>query len=165
MPVLLCLDFDGVLHPVASRTEPKFCRLELLETWLRQRPEVSVLLTTSWRQFIMLGELMGCFSKDVQPRIMDTAPLFKDIYGYEWQFTNVVAQKSHHRRQAEVEHWIAMSRWAGGWVALEGDRDRFEHEHPRVVVCDPMVGLTPERLEALDSAIAWLQGGAGAPAG
>lgn len=38
--VYLALDFDGVLHPAKSWTEPKFCRLEMLEAWLREHPDV-----------------------------------------------------------------------------------------------------------------------------
>ena len=45
--MILALDFDGVLHPVNTTTEPKFCRLELLEDWLRGRLEVDVLISSS----------------------------------------------------------------------------------------------------------------------
>jgi hypothetical protein len=41
--LILALDFDGGMHPVDGGTESRFCRLDLLEDWLRGRPSVRVL--------------------------------------------------------------------------------------------------------------------------
>lgn len=43
------LDFDGVLHPDRSTIDQFFCRLPLLETWLRKHPTVDVAISSSWR--------------------------------------------------------------------------------------------------------------------
>ena len=79
--IVLALDFDGVTHPVESRTESKFCRLDLLEAWLRGRPAIRVLISSSWREVHRLDELVSFFSEDLQHRIAGVTPRLEGLPG------------------------------------------------------------------------------------
>jgi hypothetical protein len=57
MNTILFLDFDGVLHPI-QRSEPDFCRLELLWKILRACPDVEVVFSTSWRKIYSPDEII-----------------------------------------------------------------------------------------------------------
>ena len=45
----LFLDFDGVLHPDPSANQFKFCQRNLIESILREFPQVDIVLSTNWR--------------------------------------------------------------------------------------------------------------------
>lgn len=62
------LDFDGTKHPVKSLTEPKFCRLELFENWLRKWSCIEVVISSSWREQHPIDEMQSYFSEDLQAR-------------------------------------------------------------------------------------------------
>jgi hypothetical protein len=62
--LILFLDVDGVLHPEGPSREPKFCRLPLLEEWLRGRPGVEVVISSSWREVHPFEELVSFFAED-----------------------------------------------------------------------------------------------------
>ncbi len=57
--IIFALDFDCVMRPGDSGTESKFCRLDLLKAWLRGRPSVGVLISSSWREVHALDELVA----------------------------------------------------------------------------------------------------------
>lgn len=77
--MVLYLDFDGALHPENSRTEPKFCRLPLLEAWLGERPSVEVVISSSWREVHPFAELVSFFAEDLQHRVIGVTPLLRRV--------------------------------------------------------------------------------------
>lgn len=156
--MILGLDFDGVLHPVSSATEPKFCRLELLEGWLRTHPSVDVVITSSWREVHPLDELRSFFGEELQSRILGTTPVDAlQLFGLGGKRTPEEAPVAHYERQVEFEAWLKARNCRKPWMVLDDDAQLFEPNHPRLVLCDPNTGLTMERLEQLHALASDLQ--------
>jgi hypothetical protein len=65
------LDFDGVLHRAQTGT---LRRLPALEAWLREFPQVDVVISSNWRDTHALPDLCAYFSADLQPRVIGTTP-------------------------------------------------------------------------------------------
>ena len=136
--MILALDFDGVMHPVRTTTEPKFCRMHILEGWLRQRPDVGVVISSSWRAVHPFDEMRSFFAEDLQARVLGATPQ--------------VISAAAFKRQLEIEQWIAASDTPGAaWVALDDNPEFFEPGCRNLVTCNPDVGLTTDQLHQLDA--------------
>lgn len=147
--LILGLDIDGVLHPVNSLTEPKFCRIELLEAWLRAHPEVDVVITSSWRELHPLTEMQSYFAEDLQCRVLGCTPFVHRVFG-QASGRPPEATATRYERQGELEAWLESANLPPDrWIALDDDASLFAPGHPRLVVCDSRTGLTAERLEQL----------------
>jgi hypothetical protein len=70
----LFLDFDGILHPVNCAGDGLFCRLRLLEDWMRQRPRVKVVVRSSWRETHDPARVAAHFSPDLRERVVGVTP-------------------------------------------------------------------------------------------
>ena len=152
--MILALDFDGVMHPVNSTREPKFCRLNLLEQWLRKRPVVDVIVSSSWRVVHPLDLLQSFFAEDLQARVIGVTPLAHRLLGPSWSRPDAERAVAIGERQFEIEQWIADSGLpARPWVALDDDPPLFRPDCQRLVLCASEVGLTEAHLEQLDAMI------------
>lgn len=119
---LIFLDFDGVLHPGLAGT---FCYLSRFETFLRDHPEVRVVLSTSWRCSEPFADLRNLFYPDIQPRILGVTP---DL--------------PHRNRYGEILQWLADHQATGvPWAALDDDRHLFPPACHNLVLCDTARGL------------------------
>lgn len=149
--MIVFLDFDGVAHPDRSRTEPKFCRLPLIESWLRARPAVDVVISSSWREVHPFRELVEFFSDDIQPRVIGCTPVFHRVSPAELE-GGKTGWPLRHKREAEVRQWMLDS-WdpARPWVALDDMPELFQLGCKALVLCDPTVGITDATLDELDS--------------
>jgi hypothetical protein len=147
--MILGLDFDGVLHPMNNVSVGRFCRLPLLEAWLRQRPGVDVVVTSSWREDHSLESLRDFFSEDLRPRLVGVTPLAHRLFGPAWSRTPEERAQARYVRQVELEAWLREASHPGPWIALDDNPELYEPGCPHLVVCDPDVGLTAERLQAL----------------
>jgi len=147
--MILGLDFDGVLHPMNNAALGRFCRLPLLEAWLRQRPGVEVVVTSSWREDHSLDSLRDFFAEDLRPRLVGVTPLAHRLFGPAWSRTPEERAQARYVRQAELEAWMRGACHPGPWVALDDNPELYEPGCPHLVVCDPEVGLTDERLQEL----------------
>ena len=148
--MILALDFDGVLHPVNSPTEPKFCRLHLLESWLRAWPGVDVVISSSWREEHPFDLLQSFFAEDLRKRVIGATPLAHTLLGPAWSRSEAERAVAIGERQYEIEQWIATHRATEAWMALDDDDSLFRSDCTRVVLCDSSVGLTTEHLFRLD---------------
>lgn len=149
--MILALDFDGVLHPVNTRTEPKFCRLHLLEEWLRNRPLVDVLISSSWREAHSLNLLQSFFADDLQARVIGVTPHAHHLLGPSRSRSEAERAVAIGERQYEIEQWIADSGGpARSWAALDDDALLFRPDCQRLVLCASEIGLTEVQLEQLD---------------
>ena len=149
--MILALDFDGVLHPVRTTTEPKFCRIHILEDWLRNRPVVDVLISSSWREVHSFDLLQSFFADDLQTRVIGVTPLAHRLLGPSWSRSDAERTVAIGERQFEIEQWIADSGAPERpWAALDDDPSLFRPECRNLVTCDPDVGLTTEHLHQLD---------------
>ena len=150
--MILALDFDGVLHPVTTTTEPKFCRLDLLERWLRERPTVDVVISSSWREVHSLDFMQSFFADDLQPRVIGATPLAHRLLGPSWFGSDAERAVAIGERQYEIEQWNAESDApARPWAALDDDPSLFRPDCQTLVLCASEVGLTEAELEQLDA--------------
>lgn len=137
-PVLF-LDFDGVMHPDRCEVDQLFCKLELLEVWLRNRPSVQVVVSSSWRVVHPIDEIRSYFSDDLQSRVLGVTPVFN-------QRPTPIDERHH-----EILHWLrARPGEVYRWAILDDQCDRFPPGHPRLVVTDGLIGLTAADLLRVD---------------
>ncbi len=146
---LLALDFDGVMHPDGASVDRYFCHLPLLEDWLRRRPGIDVVISSSWREKHPLDEMVSYFSEDLRPRIVGATPVIKRD---SWAQYDGEPPPVRFEREAEVLRWLhsSGSAWMP-WAALDDQAWRFKPFNPRLVVCDGKVGLTGRELARLDA--------------
>jgi hypothetical protein len=139
--MILALDFDGVLHPVKTTTELKFCRLEMLEAWLREHADVDVIISSSWREVHSFDLMQSFFSDDLQSRVVGATPVLRSHAGPA-------------TRHAEIESWVASSEEPSRpWLALDDDPGMFEESFQGAVFCDPNLGLEQRALARLSEAV------------
>lgn len=155
MRIVLALDFDGVLHPCAPRGEP-FSRLALLQDWLREHECVDVLISSSWREFHALDEMVSYFDEDLRDRIVGITPMAHRLYGPRWMRTPQELEACRFERQHEIQHWIDRHRPGFRWLALDDDATLFEPGCTQLVVANPVTGIHPGTLFELDQLLATL---------
>lgn len=135
---LVFLDFDGVLHPQVAFIAERFCRLPLLEGWLRARPDIQVVISSSWRLGQSMEELRSIFSTDLQPRIISTTQPGEDSGG---------------SREHQIRLWLLHEAPSARWVAID-DSEWLFNRTERLVLCDSIVGLTDANLSEADRLLA-----------
>ncbi len=132
--MILFLSFDGVLHATGNR-QPTFTKLGLLEQWLRQHPDVDIVISSKWRHHMGMTELQRLFSQDIQPRIVGVTPAVRhqanDDY---WRLT-------------EIFDWLQYCGSEQEWLIL--DDGVFPERFNRLVKCNPLLGLTEQNLDSL----------------
>ncbi|TAL84012.1 MAG: hypothetical protein EPN74_12755 [Rhodanobacter sp.] len=136
--MILFLDFDGVLHPAVCTSDTELlCRRPLLESVLRECPQVEIVISSTWRESRTLPQLQALFSPDVGVRIIGITPLWQDVQDETSMGTYV--------RQAEIEAWLrhAGRTWEP-WVALDDQPWLFRPFLPNLLRSDPVTGLTEE---------------------
>lgn len=146
--MLIFLDFDGTMHPVKSKTEPLFCRLDLLEAWLRKWPVIDVVISSSWREQHSFDEMQSYFADDLQARIVGATP----VIGVNQRSANEEGTaQSLPTRQTEIERWLKDSdRTDQAWIAFDDDKSLFKDGCPNLIRCDPAIGLTTIELAAAE---------------
>lgn len=138
----LFLDFDGVLHPVGCEVDDLFSRLDMLQDWLRNRPGIDVVISSSWRGPHPLHELRHFFDEDLQRRIIGVTP----------RCVRSEPPQCQYERHAEVLQWLAQSDCPRRrWAAIDDMPELFEPGALQVVLCDPTVGVTLRELKQLDT--------------
>jgi hypothetical protein len=134
--MLLFLDFDGVLR---RKQAPLYCLeqtlLERLVVSLREYPEVSVVITSSWTETFSLEEIKRPFPADIASRILGKTPR--------------VQTQSEHRRHLEVGAYLRRGGLAQEWVAIDDDPLNYPPQAP-VVLVDPGTGLDAAAVAALE---------------
>jgi hypothetical protein len=135
--MLLFLDFDGVLHPDRATVDLYFCQLALLEPWLRQRPQIDVVISSSWREAHPLDELREFFSEDLRPRVVSATPVIRNNKG---------------EREAEILCWLRDNGHTGRpWAALDDQAFLFNPNCSSLILCCGTIGLSQAELDRLDS--------------
>lgn len=136
--MILFLDFDGVLHPaVCSSASDLLGRRPLLESVLRECPDVDIVVSSTWREGRTLSQLQELFSSDIGTRIIGATPGWRDIQDESAMGT--------YTRQAEIEGWLRqVGRSWEAWVALDDQPWLFRPFLPNLVRCDPATGLTEQ---------------------
>ena len=135
--MVLFLDFDGVLHPdPPNSSNPLWCRTELLVNWLESRPDVEVVVSSTWRHGHNLQELQNLVPPGLACRLVGcTGLVHEELYA----------------RQRECEEWMRENRdpWVH-WIALDDRVWNFRPFEKRLIPCPRSTGINLQVLQALD---------------
>jgi hypothetical protein len=146
-PVILFLDFDGVLHPDpcydASRL---FENAPRLAHALRDFPRVTLVLSTSWRQARPYEQLLGLLPAPLRQRVIGITPNFADF--------TPSAGLVPYRRQAECVRWMQQNQMQDdAWLALDDRPNWFSPYCENLIACDPQTGFDATERARLRSAL------------
>ncbi len=130
---LVFLDFEGVLQPEGQAT---LTQLPLLVEWLATRPEVGLVLTTTWRSVRTTRRLVEDLGS-AGSRVLGVTPLLGGSAG----------------KHDEIEAWLLKHRYRGLWVILTATKVAYVRQCP-LVVTEASIGLKPIHFDRLD---AWLE--------
>ena len=120
---VLFLDSDGVCHPFRCPVDQLFCHLEMLEDWLRRRPGVDVVISSSWREVHPFDEMQSFFSEDVQSRVIGVTPQYARD---GWAQVDIERPAPTHVRHIEVLRWLVWSPEPGHpWAALDDEVELY----------------------------------------
>lgn len=134
----LFLDFDGILHPEFSHASRHFCCLSFFEAAMRQVPEVSIVVSSTWRFHSSLDRLREYFSRDIANRIVGTTPRFTEIEMIPDRLTGF-------EREAECYAWLRDNgRGMLPWIALDDRPWLFRPFSRQVFLVDGKKGLDQE---------------------
>lgn len=142
--MILCLDFDGVLHPVfprADRTDSEnqhFSYLPRLVRVLQDFPELRILITSTWGHSRDLHTLRAIFPRAFHERIIGKT-------------TKLPGSNTPGGRLAEVQAWMATHAPGTPWVALD---DMPELYAPGCCVVACLDGFTEDEASRLRAALA-----------
>ncbi len=128
MPPIVFLDFDGVLRRLDSPPAvfDEDC-LAWFEQAVRAGPRVRVVISSTWRLEMPLGEIRSRFSPDVQQMIVGVTP--------------EAPRLTQHYRYYEVLEYIDREPFARvRWIAVDDDPSHFPRE-AEVVLTDPDRGF------------------------
>ena len=129
---ILFLDFDGVLHPSPTANETVFSRLQHLWAILRARPDVDVVLSTSWREHfdpdVMLDFVTSNGAENLRARFIGSNPVLRCAQSFQ--------------REAECLAWLHGNGMHGRpWLAVDDDSAGFE-DSTHLYLVDQKAGLT-----------------------
>lgn len=137
--MILFLDFDGVLHPI-QRSEPDFCRLELLWKILRACPGVEVVFSTSWREIYSPGAIIEFVTLDGG---VDLVHRFIGSNPGTPRARSTYVAGAQPTRHAECERWLAENgQQHRAWLALDDIPEIFPPSSPTLYLVNGRTGLT-----------------------
>jgi hypothetical protein len=135
--LIVFLDFDGVLHPDPCRDEQLFEHAPRLTRALEEFPEVSVVLSTSWRTFLDFEKLVVPLDTDLRRRVIGVTPRFADF--------SAPRPLVPYRRHAECVQWLNDNGMNdAAWIAIDDRPSWFEPYCENLVACDALVGFNDE---------------------
>lgn len=129
--VYVFLDFDGVTHPWGEVED--FRCMPVLETVLRDYPEVRIVISSDWRTIFSLTKLAARFSEDIRPRVVDISMTIfpktaNELYGL---------------REKEARQWLAAKAPSAEWLAVDDAPGNWP-TRARLVLTDFKRGFTEE---------------------
>ncbi len=138
-PILVFLDFDGVLHPAPphNRDTGVFTCVERFESVMRVFPMCRIAITSSWRQAFDLETIRGFFNDKIAARIIGVTP--------------VIDPEVPYARQREIEQYLGETGQSSvPWLALDDQPEAFEPRLTNLVLCDKEVGFDEVAASNLD---------------
>lgn len=138
---IIFLDFDGVLHPDGIGT---FSNVPVFEKYLRQLPEVEIVISSTWREDHFLDELQQFFSPEYRHQITGVTPFLEE--GYD-----------KGGRLKEIHTYLAKENLDASncrWLAIDDLEHLFGADCPNLLLTDFTIGFTDKDGEAL---LAWYQ--------
>lgn len=133
--IVLFLDFDGVLHPLACEANRRFENVNRLEKILAKFPNIIVVISSMWGHDTPLHELRKHFPKSIHKNIIGSI------------------QQDRYKRCDNIKEWLGQTSHCRyyPWIAID-DSAFFEDDSP-VVWCDPRIGWNDETTKILEEAI------------
>ena len=135
--MILFLDFDGVLHPYPlGRAGRHFSALPLLWQILDAVPELSVVISSTWREEYALAELTGWLTagggERFAARLLGTTPVMDSPDDYVPGI-----------RQREIESWLAQHHATQQPYVIVDDMEAFfDLSCKNLYLVDAATGLT-----------------------
>lgn len=134
MRKIVFLDFDGVLSKGFNK---KFEKVGMFCQWLREHPDVEVVISSAWRIDRTLEQLRRFFEADVQHQIISSTP--QRLSDYEI-----------HQRQREIEQWISENIHEPlTFVAIDDAPELFLPNWPHIIYTETFDGLKFQHLQEL----------------
>lgn len=141
-PPVLFLDVDGVLNSVAYYlSRPRQLRSRIAELdpiacqrlhRLLRRTGAVVVLSSAWRKFVSLDEMMSLLrQRGCEATIIAATP---ELSGY---------------RGVEIEDWLRDNRWVKRFAIVDDDSDMEPYMH-RFVKTEHAEGLQPRHVQRLE---------------
>lgn len=130
--MILFLDFDGVLHssevylvkrePVLRAEEGMtlFQHAPLLVEALEQRPDIQIVLSTSWVARLGFDRAKGYLPDALQARVIGaTWHRHAGVLKNDWFLLSRYVQVESYVRRHRLTHWLAIDDDAEGWPEAE----------------------------------------------
>lgn len=142
----LFLDFDGVCHPEGCLSARLFEKLPNIEAFLREHPNIDVVISSSWRSFRSLSEMRKHFSPDIAPRVVGVTP--QSPRNLTTGMTSAVPKV----RELECLQWLqACNAPSSPWVAIDDQPGLFTTGCANLVVTSSHRGFEREDLPRLSA--------------
>ena len=141
--VVVFLDFDGVTHSQPLKGL-EFANLHIIESVLREYPDVDVVISSTWREQYTLGELRDYFSHDIRDRIVGVTPFFRSPK-LDWTPGN----GPKWERQWEIETWMERNRPEAAWLAIDDYEPLFKVGCPNLLITNPKFGFHLDQADDL----------------
>ena len=139
---VLFLDFDGVLHPDPCRDRRRlFEHAPRLAAALAPFEDLTVVLSTSWRNEVKLADLAQHLPRPLRARLAGATGCFHAIA--------CEPALVPYRRQAECQHWIDTERPGAPWFALDDRASGFQPYCERLILTRSDTGLDESSLNRL----------------
>lgn len=139
---ILFLDFDGVLHPFPmSPHDQHFSQVAYLWTILDSNPQLSVVITSTWRETHSLEQLIELLNPPSQyvARFIGVTPVLEDLHNY-------VAGV----RQTEIESYLTSNNMEKNTYIVLDDIEEYFHSHfKNLYLVDGTHGLTQEDVDMI----------------
>ena len=157
--MILFLDFDGVLHEDPCFDEARlFARAPDLARALEPFPEVSIVLSTSWRTDRTLAEMSQPLPAGLRRRVIDATPLVTP--------SEVPGSLRPYRRHAECACWLRRhGHEQTPWLALDDRPSLFAPSCEQLILCDSQLGFVDATARRLQGALLRGRFGARRPLG
>ena len=129
--MIVFLDFDGVVHPHPNDGAQFICAPRVWEL-LARHPEVNIVFSTGWR-FDHSVEALRQFAtalggEHLADRFIDSTPLLRHA-------------ADAGSREHDCRAWLAATRHAGPWLALDDMPSLFEPGSPHLYPVNAKRGL------------------------
>lgn len=147
-PVIIFLDFDGVLHPEPCMDEALlFENAPRLADALAPYLRVFLVLSTAWRHASNYEQLLAPLPPLLARRVIGVTPNFSDFLPDPTLIP--------YRRQAECMRWMLQNRLQGqAWLALDDRPSEFVPYCENLIACHPQTGFDESASARLSSALA-----------
>lgn len=142
--MILFLDFDGVLHPFPmAQSDRQFSATLPLWKVLENIPEISVIITSTWREKYSFSELVGLLvahgGERFADRFIGITPILESTSAYMPGI-----------RQREIESWLSNNVPENTpYLILDDIEEYFDSSCKNLYLVDGVTGLTENDVEMI----------------